>query len=697
MKRWISIVLVCSLLIGSAFGITGCSGEQIEILTKGQWIAMLASELQLTECQSQEPIFNDVKNDSTYFIPVQACAEWDILDKEGEFEPDSEATVNFAISTAIRAIGADKIAKSTYKKTLQTDEERVDFFREVSDMDYISGGALYSEWGENVLSDMNTVMSSLQLEQYQDIGLTENCIEVSAEDVVFSLDGQTGEIVGENISVKPGTILIIMPSTIYPEGITVKVTGTTGNKFTYVNASMEEAIDHLTVTGTYEPEVLGVLPMSDNVKVETINGESAVAQSYDGGAGEAKKLMYVPETQASAKRLASAGATAKLNDITFSLFNKSGETKDDDVKAKGSVSATVGIKDIKVTADIEIKGLTVKRAYAGIDSTLNAHFTASGSISETIPLAKVPCQICPGVTVEFQANLVVGANGELNIDWSLPTGARVEYKQGASPKFINKKEKPNLTVDAHAEVYALPSLKGIFKVIGFSVASVGITSGVKLEIDGTGETKGKTYCLDMQEYVPLSCFVGGEGEETLLGKLGVKKSWEIWRKDNSLIKVGLHIENNKVVPKCTHPEDEEAEPIEFEDYELPEFPEMDFPDFTVFESGYMGIEKTYYAMKLNTCEKLKLGTLPEGYTEKDLVYSSNNASIVSVSAGGELTAEGSGATIIKIATKDGKYSQFATVCVTSDDDTVEYTPLKPVSPMSYKQLYWDNDQTEAVV
>lgn len=691
MRRWLSVILVCTLLLGSMVGLEGCSGEQIEILTKGQWLEMLAGELQLTECENQEPIFSDIKKDSTYFIPAQACAEWDIVDKGGEFEPDSEATIDFAISTAIRAIGVDKIAKSTYKKTLQTDEERIDFFREISDKDYLLGGALYREWGDNVLSDMNTILSSLQLEQYQDIGLTENSMEVSAEDVEFSLDGQTGQIVGENIALKPGIVLVVMPSQLYPDGMAVKITEVNGKKFTYVNASMEEALDHVVVTGTYEPKVLGVLPMSDDVKVESINGEGVVPQSYRETPGGVERLMYVTKTKPSAKKLASEH-TIGLKDITFSVLDKSGKVGD----AEGSIGATVGIKDISVTADVEVRGLSVKRAYTRIDSALNAHVKASGNVSKTIPLAKVPCQICAGVTVEFQANLVAGANGELNIDWSLPTSVGVEYKKGAKPKFIQKQSKPNLTIDANAEVYALPGLKGIFKAIGFSIASAGIDSGIKLEMNGTGETKGKTYCLDLQGYVPLSCFVGGEGGETLLGKIGIKKSWNIWDKNSSPIQKKLHIENRKIVPECTHPEEEEAEPIEFDDYKLPEFPKMDFSEFKVFESGYLGIQNSFYSMKLNTCQKFKPGSLPNGYTPSDLVYSSKDESIVSVGAGGELTASGVGTVILKIETKDGKYSQFITVTVSSDDDTVEYTPVKPVTPMSFGQRYSQVHYKEAV-
>ena len=79
-----------------------------------------------------------------------------------------------------------------------------------------------------------------------------------------------------------------------------------------------------------------------------------------------------------------------MNDMEFSIFNKGGEKG----SAKGGASAKIGIRDIKVRADISLKKLSVQKAYAAIDSTLAADFQMEGSYTpDSIPLAKVPMSI----------------------------------------------------------------------------------------------------------------------------------------------------------------------------------------------------------------------------------------------------------------------------------------------------------------
>lgn len=141
----------------------------------------------------------------------------------------------------------------------------------------------------------------------------------------FSLDGESGTLRQDlNTNIQEGSILVLNPSGKFPEGKAAKITSIDGRKFKYVTPPMDEVFDSVDLTGTFTPKVIGVIPMSDDVKVEKINENEPVMATQQKCVMEqahAGSLMYVPK-QAEAKPMA---ADVSLNDITFSLLNKSGK------------------------------------------------------------------------------------------------------------------------------------------------------------------------------------------------------------------------------------------------------------------------------------------------------------------------------------------------------------------------------------
>ena len=79
------------------------------------------------------------------------------------------------------------------------------------------------------------------------------------------------------------------------------------------------------------------------------------------------------------------------------------------------------------------------------------------------------------------------------------------------------------------------------------------------------------------------------------------------------------------------------------------------------------------SVKVGTTEKIAVSSLPEGYTEANLVWESDNSEIATVK-GGKVTGISAGSAQIKVSTSDGKYSVNCTVIV-SDDEEVEFHSL----------------------
>ena len=89
-------------------------------ITKTEWIAMLADQEGYTDCKNDKSYFDDINQSNDNFKKIQACAEWEILDKGGSFLPNDKATTEFAVITAVKSIGLQFI--SANDKPIRTDK-----------------------------------------------------------------------------------------------------------------------------------------------------------------------------------------------------------------------------------------------------------------------------------------------------------------------------------------------------------------------------------------------------------------------------------------------------------------------------------------------------------------------------------------------------------------------------------------------
>lgn len=131
MKRHLKLIL--ALIVLSAC-LAGCGNKAQEAtssntgngnLTKGEWIGMLGEGFGYNQPYDETARYSDVKADYEYFSQIQTCAEWEVINEQGTFQPDIEASWDYALQTAVRAIGVDNIENAG----IAIDENAlVDFF-----------------------------------------------------------------------------------------------------------------------------------------------------------------------------------------------------------------------------------------------------------------------------------------------------------------------------------------------------------------------------------------------------------------------------------------------------------------------------------------------------------------------------------------------------------------------------------------
>ncbi len=85
----------------------GCSHEQIEEITLGDWIQIICTRAQMTEYQSQTPYYLNITEENSYFHYVQSAVEWEILDTSFAFDENEALTKEWAAFTLVNLYRRD--------------------------------------------------------------------------------------------------------------------------------------------------------------------------------------------------------------------------------------------------------------------------------------------------------------------------------------------------------------------------------------------------------------------------------------------------------------------------------------------------------------------------------------------------------------------------------------------------------------
>lgn len=131
---------------------------------------------------------------------------------------------------------------------------------------------------------------------------------------------------------------------------------------------------------------------------------------------------------------------------------------------------------------------------------------------------------------------------------------------------------------------------------------------------------------------------------TLLGRIGLSKTFEILDDDNQVFNNLSHIENGQFVKKCTRMN------------RLESFTNNEISSDKIILSKYSAV------VKKGETYKIPLKSLPQGYDREDLVYSSEDENVCRLT-NDDIFAVDLGSTIITIKTKDGKYQAKLNILV----------------------------------
>lgn len=665
---------LCLLVLSLCIFFTGCGKKENESdkLSRAEYVGLLGDTFGINEYENQKDYFGDVSSSNKFYSQIQACTEWEVLESADKFEPESYTTLKFAIESAVKAVGLDKIEKSGK----QPDEKNLaDFYVDnIANIDISNPDMQISkETAEQIINYALEYRNDIELPQVCEIDFQDG-VKNADTDIYLNYDGKSG-IIKDSSKYKVGDVVYWKESdTSMARGI--KITSISNNVFQYVDAQPEEIYSSVKVQGTYKCNVIEAVSASNSTYVSYQN------KSYDNV--RTSGLAYTDNRLCSdAEFLANGVKVNKGKDYVTFKAEISGKSSDKfDAEIYGDI--VVSVKNIDVTADVDYKlkrfGLPeIKEVGAKVSFDTEISSTIKADCSRSIPLGEVYINISGPLNMRLSLTANIGANGEVSISYNTANDLYVGWKanKGLQKSFTSS---PSLNYNANAtltaEATAMCEILLGYKDFSINITNAEVTTGLV----AVGKTDGdllssEPLCTDVLVYVPLRW--GVNQRACVLTEISSKLKYEqtIWDSSNSKFQLHLHFENNIRTKddKCTRGEekeiiqentDEKGAPID--EVKLFTFERMEF-DFIKFETYVVYLDE-------NSTAKIGISHIPEGYDEKDLVYEVENKSVCSVSEG-NITSLDEGSTVVRVRTEDGMFSTAFAVIVFGSYSVEDFNPI----------------------
>ena len=665
-KKIFSIFL-CFIIITSLF--TGCSmkdkdkissSSSDEKISKSDFAKIIGEDFGYTNSELETDVFNDVSSENENYSIIQALSEWGVIEENGgDFKPDDNVDLGYAIKTAVRAIDTEKIKNADESFN---ESDLVNFY--TSNIADIDTSNLDREISKDVAKEISryavNYRNSLELPQKNEVNFNDGVKEADLN-IKLNNDSSTGVIVNSN-DYKVGDVVYFQP-TDNETAKAIKITEINGEDFSYVDATLEEALESASISGTYDCKVVSVRSVCDGVDVagggNLLYDEILENLNCNSNSNLMKIKNYtvtIEPTDPSALQC-SVSASAK------------GEVKGADVS--GTANFSIGVKDIKATINC---GYSIGSGLQNVD--FNLSFTnyvsgdVSGSFSKTIPLAKAKLVIPETpLSIDILLEAHIGADGSISVSVENVNNINVGYKKGMSGITRSLVSDTDSTFDFEASCVAELSLLAQLKVFSVDVINAEATTGVAAQGSFKGDILDGTYEGYIDIWIPLR--FGVNKRPCLVTKIieSASYEWTIWDSKTSPLKWRNDL--GKSEKKEAEKQDED---YEIEDKNGNPIDEIEMFDFEPIDFDFIELATYMMFLDANSIGQIEITHIPEDYDESEIVYTVVDSNVCTVTETGTVTALNPGTTLIKVSTDDN--TTTATIGVVVHDDlTVDFDPL----------------------
>lgn len=102
-RKIVSLCLALCLCTVSVLNVSSCGKQNINTLTMGIWLELIAQSFGMTTYQESNPYFEQIDSNSPYFGVFQSAAEWEIVNKDDDLSADTVVTWETALVSLVNA------------------------------------------------------------------------------------------------------------------------------------------------------------------------------------------------------------------------------------------------------------------------------------------------------------------------------------------------------------------------------------------------------------------------------------------------------------------------------------------------------------------------------------------------------------------------------------------------------------------
>lgn len=214
------------------------------------------------------------------------------------------------------------------------------------------------------------------------------------------------------------------------------------------------------------------------------------------------------------------------------------------------ITGNITINALTVTADVDFHKADIlfwdvytpipESAYIQITSEISAALKLEGNLNERLKIADIPIPLgSTGLVVDVDLCLFVDASGSIQVQASLENSAKLEWEPLADFKHVAESEakaeaQVAVNIDFGTDLAAALNVFGTLKIMDIGVKAGGNLSAgasvtgrceVTVEDGTTTERYTESMNIEAKLYVPIVSIYTGS-EDTVIGSLGAKGSWE---------------------------------------------------------------------------------------------------------------------------------------------------------------------------
>lgn len=547
MKKIFSMLLsVCMLLTGVSLPAKAAE-EQV---TRLEWLTALTTtfEMEVEEENYPDNYYSDIDSTHANYYEIMLATEFGLVDVEaGEaFRPDDAATREFAAYTLNLCLGYSLEEGTEYTFAEADTVTYPDDIQVAVNQGWfaLQGGAFLPEQGITVaekdamIAHAKKVLATTVLDENHEntYEFADGVIVIPETATVMLTDEDEVTISNCDVTLTAGDIFAVVQNGLPIAKRVVSVTATETEQVVKVESvAQSEAFTALDVQGEMEVDLTQVQPVSESVDLIYVVGGTAENHFEDGTKYET--VEEVGEQEVSA---VIATQSIEIPDVV---------RKEYDIAEGVTADITCTISDVKPTYDASLWDLS---AYFKVNATMTFTCNVSVDVLEamgvapTIQLAKVPV----GIVGYMKAELELSFEGSLTLTLVESISVGVQFDDGAF-RMIKDFKKKSFTIQAKVEASAGVKLTMGFDVIflkGSIYGKVGAKSVVEFNTYDDGQKPNS--CTHVNAWMYAS--VGAKVKIDLgIWDKDWSKSYEIYTKKNSPVKVVFHYEDGKAVDSCT--------------------------------------------------------------------------------------------------------------------------------------------------